>query len=67
MTEAKKQIYLAYRNNLASKDINSYYDMNGNLYTSCSECDKKDCGSRVRAGGCMAGETKPEILKKVVR
>lgn len=67
MSEAKKQIYLTYRNQLEREGVRSFYDMNGNVFTSCGECDKKECKARVPGGGCMNGETKPDIMKRIER
>jgi len=60
----KKQ-YNQYRVKLSHMDIKSYIDFNGNTFTHCDECNKKDCAARNI--GCMMGETKPEIIGKIGR
>jgi len=58
----KKAAYLKKRQETA-QHMNSFTDINGNVFTYCEECVKKDCPSREikSTQGCMVGELKKEL------
>lgn len=63
----KRQKKAAYFNYLQKRSTESYYDINGNFWTGCDECEKKDCPIRKKdaLGGCMAGELDPKLKETV--